>query len=130
MVASVGKIAWPSQDGSYYERDGYYARDDPAHREASPCAGKGAEAFGLSGSVNPATFQAILVGKVSDGPNLGRRGKDGDIHQRSVHDVTMSAPQSVSVIVMIGGDERIVAAHDRAVKMQNLAAFDRDSYDT
>ncbi len=28
----------------------------------------------------------------------------------------MSAPKSVSLVVLIGGDERIVAAHDRAVK--------------
>ena len=48
MVASIGKIASPSQGVSYYEKDGYYAKDDPAHREASAWAGKGAEALGLS----------------------------------------------------------------------------------
>ena len=41
MVASIGKIALPSQGVTYYERDGYYATDDPAHREASAWAGKG-----------------------------------------------------------------------------------------
>ena len=53
MVASIGKIASPSQGVSYYEKDGYYAKDDPAHREASAWAGKGAEALGLSGPVEP-----------------------------------------------------------------------------
>ena len=48
MVASIGKISSPSQGASYYEKDGYYARDDPAHREASAWAGKGADALGLS----------------------------------------------------------------------------------
>ena len=42
MVVSIGAVAAPAQGASYYERDGYYAKDDPAHREASAWAGKGA----------------------------------------------------------------------------------------
>ena len=64
MVASIGKIASPAQGVGYYVRDGYYAKDDPAHREASAWAGKGAEALGLSGPVDPEAFKAILEGKV------------------------------------------------------------------
>ena len=116
MVASIGAIASPAQGAGYFERDGYYARDDPAHREASAWAGKGAEALGLSGPVDSGVFQAILEGKVPDGPHLGKRGKDGEIHHRPGRDVTMSAPKSVSLMAMIGGDERVVAAHDRAVR--------------
>ena len=40
MVASIGVIASPSQGVSYFEKDGYYARDDSAHKEASVWAGK------------------------------------------------------------------------------------------
>ena len=116
MVASIGVVASPSQGVSYYQRDGYYAKDDPAHLEASAWAGKGAEALGLSGPVDPDTFQAILEGKVPDGPHLGKRGKDGEIEHRPGRDVTMSAPKSVSFVAMVGGDERIVEAHDRAVR--------------
>ena len=115
MVASIGKIASPSQGASYYERDGYYTKDDPAHKEASRWAGKGAEALGLSGPVGPDTFRQILEGKVPDGPQLGRRGKDGEIHHRPGRDVTLSAPKSVSLLAMVGGDDRIVEAHDKAV---------------
>ncbi len=115
MVASIGVVASPSQGVSYYQRDGYYAKDDPAHLEASAWAGKGAEALGLSGPVHPDTFQSILEGKAPGGPHLGRRGKDGEIEHRPGRDVTMSAPKSVSLVALIGGDERIVAAHDRAV---------------
>ena len=43
MVASLGKITSPSQGASCYERDGYYAKDDPAHKAASAWAGKGAD---------------------------------------------------------------------------------------
>ena len=115
MVASIGVIASPAQGASYYEREGYYAKDDPAHREASRWAGKGVEALGLSGPVDPDTFRAILEGKVPDGPQLGRRGQDGEIRHRPGRDVTLSAPKSVSLLAMVGGDERIVDAHDQAV---------------
>ena len=116
MVASIGVIASPSQGASYYERNGYYAKDDPAHREASAWAGKGADALGLAGPVDPDAFTAILEGRVPGGPHLGKRGKDGQIHHRPGRDVTLSAPKSVSLLALIGGDKRIVAAHDRAVK--------------
>ncbi len=53
MVASIGKIASPAQGVSYFEKDGYYAKDDVAHREASAWAGKGAAALGLSSPVGP-----------------------------------------------------------------------------
>ena len=115
MVASIGVIASPSQGAAYFERDGYYAKDDPAHREASAWAGRGAEALGLSGPVDSAAFKAVLEGKVPDGPRLGKRGKDGEITHRPGRDVTLSAPKSVSLMAMVGGDKRITQAHDRAV---------------
>ena len=61
------KIASPSQGVSYYEKDGYYAKDDPVHREASAWAGKGAEALGLADPVEPEAFRAIPEGEVSGG---------------------------------------------------------------
>ena len=116
MVASIGKIASASQGVAYFERDGYYARSDPAHREASAWAGKGADALGLSGPVDPDAFTAILEGKVPGGSQLGRRDKDGNIHHRPGRDVTLSAPKSVSLAALVCGDHRIAAAHDRAVQ--------------
>ena len=115
MVASIGVIASPSQGAAYFERDGYYSKDDPAHREASAWAGRGAAALGLSGPVDSAAFKAVLEGRVPDGPRLGKRGKDGEITHRPGRDVTLSAPKSVSLMAMVGGDERIVEAHDKAV---------------
>ena len=118
MVASIGVLASPSQGVSYYEHDGYYGQDDPAHREASAWTGKGAQALGLAGTVDAKTFQKILEGQVPDGTGrqLGRRQKDGMLHHRPGRDLTLSAPKSVSLAALIGGDERIVAAHDRAVR--------------
>ena len=116
-MLSIGALSSAAQGASYYERDGYYAKDDPEHREASAWAGKGAEELGLKGPVDPATFRAVLEGKVPDGSGteLGRRGKDGEILHRPGRDLTFSAPKSVSLAALVGGDGRIVEAHDRAV---------------
>ena len=117
-MLSIGAVASAAQGASYYEKDGYYAKDDPEHREASAWFGKGAEALGLSGPVDPDTFRAILEGKVPDGSGteLGKRGRDGEITHRPGRDLTFSAPKSVSIAALIGGDGRIVDVHDRAVK--------------
>ena len=131
MVASIGAVAAPAQGASYYERDGYYAKDDPEHREASAWAGKGAEELGLKGPVDPATFRAVLEGKVPDGSGteLGRRGKDGEILHRPGRDLTLSAPKSVSLAALVGGDARVVDAHDRAVA-RTLAWFEKNVAET
>ncbi|MYF87332.1 MAG: relaxase domain-containing protein [Rhodospirillaceae bacterium] len=116
-MLSIGALASASQGASYYERDGYYAKDDPEHREASAWAGRGAEELGLTGPVDPGTFRAVLEGRVPDGSGkqLGRRGRDGEFLHRPGRDLTFSAPKSVSIAALVGGDNRIVEAHDRAV---------------
>ena len=116
-MLSIGALSSAAQGASYYERDGYYAKDDPEHREASAWAGRGAEELGLTGPVDAETFRAVLEGKVPDGSGqeLGRRGKDGEILHRPGRDLTFSAPKSVSLAALVGGDGRIVEAHDRAV---------------
>ena len=80
-MLSIGALSSAAQGASYYERDGYYAKDDPEHRDASAWAGKGAEELGLKGPVDADTFRQVLEGKVPDGSDtrLGRRGKDGEI---------------------------------------------------
>ena len=129
MVASIGKIALPSQGASYYERDGYYAKDDPAHREAGAWAGRGSEELGLSGPVEPDAFKAVLEGKVPGGRQLGRKDLDGNVQHRPGRDVTLSAPKSVSLLAMVGGDERIVDAHDKAVG-KTLAWVEKNAIET
>ena len=131
MVASIGAVASPSQGAGYYERDGYYAKDDPAHREASAWAGRGAAALGLEGPVDPDTFKAVLEGTVPDGSGrrLGRTGKGGAFEHRPGRDITFSAPKSVSLTALVGGDARIVDAHDKGVK-KSLAWFEKNAAET
>ena len=130
-MLSIGALTSAAQGASYYERDGYYAKDDPEHRAASSWAGKGAEELGLKGPVDPETFKAILEGRVPDGSDtrLGRRGKDGEILHRPGRDLTFSAPKSVSIAALVGGDDRIVEAHDRAVAA-TLAWVEKNAAET
>ena len=117
-MLSIGALSSAAQGASYYERDGYYAKDDREHREASAWAGRGADELGLSGPVDAEMFREVLEGKVPDGSGtqLGRRGKDGTVEHRPGRDLTFSAPKSVSIAALVGADTRIVDAHDRAVK--------------
>ena len=130
-MLSIGALSSAAQGASYYERDGYYEKDDPEHRDASAWAGKGADELGLTGPVDPATFRAVLEGKVPDGSGteLGRRGKDGEILHRPGRDLTFSAPKSVSLAALVGGDRRIVEAHDRAVAAA-LAWIEKNAAET
>ena len=131
MVASIGALTSAAQGVSYYERDGYYAKDDAEHRQASAWAGKGAAEAGLEGPVDADAFRAVLEGRVPDGSGrqLGRRGKDGEITHRPGRDVTLSAPKSVSLAALVGGDARVVDAHDRAVS-RTLAWFEKNVAET
>ena len=117
MVASIGAVAAPAQGASYYERDGYYAKDSPHHQESSIWRGMGAEDLGLTGPVDPDTLRSVLEGVVPDGSGrrLGRPGKDGSFHHRPGRDLTLSAPKSVSLLAYLGGDARAIWAHDVAV---------------
>ena len=117
-MLSIGALGSAAQGARYYENDGYYAKDDPEHRQASAWFGKGSQELGLEGPVDPDIFRAVLEGKVPDGSGteLGRRGRDGKILHRPGRDLTFSAPKSVSLAALVGGDARIVDAHDRAVK--------------
>ena len=131
MVASIGAVAAPEQGASYYERDGYYAKDDVEHRQASAWAGRGAAELGLEGPVDPDTFRAVLEGRVPDGSGkrLGRVGNNGEFHHRPGRDLTFSAPKSVSLAALVGGDARVIDAHDRAVG-RALDWFEKNAAET
>ena len=116
MVATVVALASSAAALSYYERDGYYAKNDPEHRQASFWHGAAAGALGLRGHVNPRRFEELLSGEVPDrGIRLGRM-REGEREHRPGWDVTFSAPKSVSLEALVVGDRRVIRAHDEAVR--------------
>lgn len=114
-MLSIYAISTPQGMSTYYESDGYYAKGDERARLASEWHGKGAEAAGLSGFVTPEAFQHVLDGNTPEGRRLGRV-IDGKWKHRAGIDLTFSAPKSVSIMALVAGDDRLVRAHDAAVK--------------
>jgi len=107
-MLSIANVSSSSQAASYYEQaDDYYTAD----RSPSVWSGQAAEALGLEGAVKPEDFRALLDGTLPNGEQLhnaaaGRRGGT---------DLTFSAPKSVSIQALAGGDVRLLAAHETAV---------------
>ncbi|WCT75871.1 MobF family relaxase (plasmid) [Sphingomonas naphthae] len=103
-MISVNAISSAGNAASYYAKDNYYTVDQA--EEASAWAGEGATALGLEGAVDAARFEAILEGRLPDGSVIdARRGE-----HRPGWDLTMSVPKSVSVLALVGGDARLIAA--------------------
>ena len=105
QVKSAGGAA-----GYYTDKDNYYvlgSMDDRWH-------GEGAKLLGLEGSIDKDTFTRALKGLLPDGSDLSRL-QDGSNKHRPGYDLTFSAPKSVSVMAMLGGDKRLIEAHNRAV---------------
>ena len=115
MVATVTELRSTSASVDYYEKDGYYAKNDPEHRRASFWHGEAASAAGLRGHVHPKRFESVLSGHVPGADvRLGRK-RDGEHVHRPGWDITLSAPKSVSLEALVRGDRRVIRAHDQAV---------------
>ena len=65
MVARITALGAAQSTVHYFERDGYYAKNDPEHRRASFWHGRGAAALRLRGHVHPTRFNHVLEGYVS-----------------------------------------------------------------
>lgn len=105
------KTVRPSQAAHYYAADNY----DSLHQTVaqSRWLGKEADRFGLTGQVDKEIFQNLLNGKSPDG--------EEDLHQRSrttgyrrgALDITLSAPKSVSLAILVEGRQDLWEAHQR-----------------
>lgn len=106
----------------HLEHSDYY---DERRRVQGEWHGRGAELLGLRGQVLREQFEAVREGLHPDSGeflrprhSVDRQSNDGSEQSkaRSLYDLTFSAPKSVSIQAMIGGDHRLVAAHDKAVR--------------
>jgi conjugative relaxase-like TrwC/TraI family protein len=86
--------------------------------------GRGAELLGLNGAVTHQQFEAVREGLhpetgefLRPRHSADRLATDGEVESkaRSLYDLTFSAPKSVSVQALVGGDDRLLEAHRHAV---------------
>ena len=106
----------------HLEHSDYY---DEHRRVQGEWHGQGAGLLGLRGEVTREQFEAVREGLhpetgefLRPRHSADRISLDGSEQSkgRSLYDLTFSAPKSVSIQALVGGDERLVAAHDRAVR--------------
>ncbi|HEY1843979.1 MAG TPA: conjugative transfer relaxase/helicase TraI [Buttiauxella sp.] len=107
-MMSISSIAGDA--GYYSSQDNYYVLGSLESR----WLGEGAENLGLSGQVLDAEMNAMKHGVLPDGSVLSRVENGKETH-RPGYDLTFSAPKSVSMLALIGGDRRFIDAHNRAV---------------
>lgn len=86
----------------------YYSGD----AQAMKWLGNGCKNLNLSGEVQKEQMLSLLKGELPDGTRL----QDKQGRHRPGFDMTFSAPKSVSILVGLGADPRLVEFHDKAVE--------------
>ena len=102
----------------------YYAENERVQGE---WLGEGAALLGLAGPVTRDEFLALCDNQhpksgelLTQRRNTVRRAASNDsevTNRRVFYDFTFSPPKSVSIAALVAGDERIVSAHDVAVRI-------------
>ncbi|MGF6477304.1 conjugative relaxase-like TrwC/TraI family protein [Pantoea dispersa] len=119
-MMTVAPVASAADAAGYYSsKDNYYFLDDMP----TQWLGEGARALELEGPVDLDTFTGILHGSLPNGVTLGKAVQGAHVH-RPGHDFTFSAPKSVSMLILAGGDKRLLEAHHDAVK-ETLAIMEQ-----
>jgi len=94
----------------HLSRDGYYADRSPGRWFGSGCQYVGVDS---QAPVQKNDFNALGRGLCPDDHSkLTQRMK---ANRRPSYDITVSAPKSLSIMALVAGDDRLIAAHERAV---------------
>jgi conjugative relaxase-like TrwC/TraI family protein len=130
MLLTISKPLSAGQAQAYHKeefanaRDNYYSEGDRVHGEWH---GKLAEPWGLKGEVGEVQFARLadgqhpltgvqLVQHRAAMEYVNERGEEvKTMEHRAGWDATFSAPKSVSLTALVGGDERVRAAHRESV---------------
>src|SRR6202167_5915087 len=129
-MLTISKSLSAGQARTYHSREftseeqNYWSRDQQGHSEWQ---GKLAQQWGLTGPVHdlhfarlaegqhPQTVEQLIRHQVSR-TYEGKNGKDvTSVEHRAGWDATFSAPKSVSLTALVGGDDRVREAHRQAV---------------
>ena len=131
-MLTISKPLSASQARTYHAREfaaqeqNYWSRDQQGHSEWQ---GRLAEQWGLHGAVGFEHFarlsegqhpetEAQLVRYQTAKTYEGKYGKEvTSVEHRAGWDATFSAPKSVSLTALVGGDERVREAHRESVRM-------------
>jgi conjugative relaxase-like TrwC/TraI family protein len=111
MINPVRLTGKPGNIARYYTVGDYYTKGADEHSE---WGGKITAELGLEGAVDRKVFKELLAGKIGD-QQLGRHRREGGVQHHPGWDFAVNAPKSVSIMALVAGDERIIAAHERAV---------------
>lgn len=105
-----------SSDAAHYfmGTDNYYEKDSIEAKEQSAWFGLGAKTLGLVGKVDSQQFNELLEGRLPSGQMLGVV-KDGVRQHRPGFDLTFSVPKSVSIVGLVGEDQRVLSAIHKSV---------------
>jgi len=132
MLTMSSKALSPGQARTYHarefasERQNYWSRDQQGFSEWQ---GRLAQQWGLEGAVgndhfarlsegqHPFTEEQLVRHQVSRTYD-GKNGKEvTSVEHRAGWDATFSAPKSVSLTALVGGDERVREAHRESVRV-------------
>jgi conjugative relaxase-like TrwC/TraI family protein len=131
-MLTISKPLSASQVRTYHEREfaserqNYWSRDQQGHSEWQ---GKLAEQWGLDGAVGNEHFARLTEGQhpITEAQLVrhqvsktyeGKYGKEvTSVEHRAGWDATFSAPKSVSLTALVGGDERVREAHRESVRV-------------
>lgn len=106
---------------NHLEHRDYYAEGE---RVVGQWQGRGAELLGLAGNVKSEDFEALREGRDPKTGEFLRQRKSADriasdgttqSRARNLYDFTISAPKSVSIMAILGDDNRLLEAHEKAV---------------
>ncbi|MEY3903501.1 MAG: Multifunctional conjugation protein TraI, partial [Pseudomonadota bacterium] len=108
----------------YYSQDAYYTR--ARSLENAEWQGVGAQSLALQGRLKAEEFEQLLRGfdPRSQEP-LNSHRKLCESTKQAALDLTFSAPKSVSLAALVGGDIRLEAAHREAVSEALRVAEER-----
>ena len=110
-MLSIGKITGsPGSAAKYYVSGDYYSKDG---NEPSEWAGKGAERLNLGGAVSAKDLAKLLSGVLPEGHQTG--WQKANVWHHPGWDLTFSAPKGISIQSIVGGDTRLLKAHEKAV---------------
>jgi conjugative relaxase-like TrwC/TraI family protein len=139
IMLSISQALSADQARTYHAREfvsseqNYWSRDQQG---VSEWQGKLAEEWGLSGAVSAEHFARLSEGQhpetgaqlIRHQPQRTYDGKFGrevtSVEHRAGWDATFSAPKSVSLTALVGGDDRVRVAHRESVRAA-LAELER-----